>query len=234
MAKEIIGSLYSEASDKFGCGYMQGIYKTIKAEKHDLGVVEKMDVKVIGNLGGYDMANRVYDKYGLSPTIRTFQGGGLEPKIIDEPKCLNSKGGRKGIEGLQPSVQDRVYDSNGISTAITSSFMPSILENKQIVIGGEQKHQSVKKDGICTCLTSSMGRCGGYVPLLLSKYRIRKLTPLECWRLMGFSDEDFHKAEQVNSNSQLYKQAGNSIVKNVLMAIFGQMIEGKEDLKEKC
>ena len=47
---------------------------------------------------------------------------------------------------------------------------------------------------------------------------------------MGFSDEDFHKAEKVNSNSQLYKQAGNSIVKNVLMAIFGQMIEGKEDL----
>lgn len=51
-------------------------------------------------------------------------------------------------------------------------------------------------------------------------YRIRKLTPLECWRLMGFSDQDFHNAEKVNSNTQLYKQAGNSIVKNVLMAIF--------------
>lgn len=61
-------------------------------------------------------------------------------------------------------------------------------------------------------------------------YRIRKLTSLECWRLMGFSDEDFHKAEEVNSNSQLYKQTGNSIVKNVLMAIFGQMIPGKENL----
>lgn len=57
-----------------------------------------------------------------------------------------------------------------------------------------------------------------------SYYRIRKLTPKEVWRLMGFSDEDFHKAEEVNSNSQLYKQAGNSIVKNVLMAIFGKMI----------
>ena len=56
-------------------------------------------------------------------------------------------------------------------------------------------------------------------------YAIRKLTPLECWRLMGFSDEDFHKAEAVNSNTQLYKQAGNSIVKDVLMAIFSQMIE---------
>lgn len=59
--------------------------------------------------------------------------------------------------------------------------------------------------------------------------RIRKLTPKECWRLMGFSDDDFEKAESVNSNTQLYKQAGNSIVKNVLVAIFGQMIEGKED-----
>ena len=55
-------------------------------------------------------------------------------------------------------------------------------------------------------------------------YSIRKLTPLECWRLMGFSDEDFHKAEAVNSNSQLYKQAGNSIVKDVLMAVFRQLL----------
>ena len=61
-----------------------------------------------------------------------------------------------------------------------------------------------------------------------SKYRIRKLTPNETWRLMDFSDEDFHKAEAVCSSTQLYKQAGNSIVRNVLVAIFGQMIPGKE------
>lgn len=53
--------------------------------------------------------------------------------------------------------------------------------------------------------------------------RIRKLTPKECWRLMGFDDESFFKAEKVVSNSQLYKQAGNSIVVNVLMAIFGKL-----------
>ena len=56
-----------------------------------------------------------------------------------------------------------------------------------------------------------------------SQYRIRKLTPKECWRLMAFTDEDFHKAEAVNSNTQLYKQAGNSIVVTVLEAIFRQM-----------
>ena len=60
--------------------------------------------------------------------------------------------------------------------------------------------------------------------------RIRKLTPLECWRLMGFSDEDHNAAEQVGiSNSQRYKEAGNSICVNVLEAIFGQLIPGKEN-----
>ena len=50
--------------------------------------------------------------------------------------------------------------------------------------------------------------------------RIRKLTPKDCWRLMGFDDEDYEKASKVNSDTQLYKQAGNSIVVNVLVNIF--------------
>ena len=62
----------------------------------------------------------------------------------------------------------------------------------------------------------------------VDNYRIRKLTPLECWRLMGFDDEDFRKAEQVNSNTQLYKQAGNSIVVNVLEGILKNLLEGEE------
>lgn len=63
-----------------------------------------------------------------------------------------------------------------------------------------------------------------------TQYRIRKLTPKECWRLMDFSDDYFEKAEKVNSNTQLYKQAGNSIVVNVLASILGQLLKGKEDL----
>jgi DNA (cytosine-5)-methyltransferase 1 len=58
---------------------------------------------------------------------------------------------------------------------------------------------------------------------LSTNYRIRKLTPLECWRLMGCSDEDYYKAKRFNSDSQLYKQAGNSIVVNVLEGIFANM-----------
>ena len=109
-----------------------------------------------------------------------------------KPICLNSKGGRNGIYGLQPSLTDRVYDINGISTACTTStfFMPNVL------ITNENGLEDT------------------------NKMRIRKLTPKECFRLMGFDDEDFEKAAKLNSNTQLYKQAGNSIVVDVLEQLF--------------
>jgi len=66
-----------------------------------------------------------------------------------------------------------------------------------------------------------------------SGYRIRKLTPKECWRLMGFSDDDYERARKAlnerfykgknKSSSQLYKQAGNSIVTDVLYYIFKEL-----------
>lgn len=63
---------------------------------------------------------------------------------------------------------------------------------------------------------------------ILERLRIRKLTPLECWRLMSFTDEDFYKAQQSGvSNSQLYKQAGNSIVVKVLEGIFRNLLKEK-------
>lgn len=61
-------------------------------------------------------------------------------------------------------------------------------------------------------------------------FRIRKLTPKECWRLMGFDDEDFYKAEAVNSNAQLYKQAGNSIVVDVIVKIYEKLFERYGDV----
>lgn len=77
---------------------------------------------------------------------------------------------------------------------------------------------------IAPTLTTTIGHLGFCVPNMegnnLNTLRIRKLTPKECFRLMGFDDEDFYKAEAVNSNTQLYKQAGNSIVVDVLEAIF--------------
>ena len=64
----------------------------------------------------------------------------------------------------------------------------------------------------------------------MNNLRIRKLTPKECWRLMGFDDTDFEKAEVVNSNSQLYKQAGNSIVVDVIVKIYEELFERYGDV----
>ena len=79
---------------------------------------------------------------------------------------------------------------------------------------------NVQKDKVQT-ITTSGGNDRGVV---LNDLRIRKLTPKECWRLMGFDDDDFEKASKVNSNSQLYKQAGNSIVVNVLYYILKELL----------
>ena len=79
--------------------------------------------------------------------------------------------------------------------------------------------------GIAPTLHTMQG--GERQPKIIEKeddMRVRRLTPKECWRLMGFTDEDFKKAHKVNSYTQLYKQAGNSIVVNVLMAIFAEML----------
>lgn len=74
--------------------------------------------------------------------------------------------------------------------------------------------------GICRIEENNMIDNDGY------RYRIRKLTPCECWRLMdiaGENDVNFKAAEAVNSNTQLYKQAGNSIIRSVLMGVFSQL-----------
>ena len=70
-----------------------------------------------------------------------------------------------------------------------------------------------KQDGTTYCLDT------GNAQAIEKDKKIRRLTPLECWRLQGFSDEEFYKAQKVNSDTQLYKQAGNSITVNVMTAI---------------
>ena len=73
--------------------------------------------------------------------------------------------------------------------------------------------------GVCKTLPTSDSQG------VLDNFRIRKLTPKECWRLMGFDDTDFAKAQKINSNTQLYKQAGNSIVVDVLEAILKELLK---------
>lgn len=88
-------------------------------------------------------------------------------------------------------------------------------------------YNQTTNENISQCLTDP---CHG-VHRVFDGVRIRKLTPKECWRLMGFDDSDFDKASQVNSNTQLYKQAGNSIVVNVLEAILSNLDLPKKENK---
>jgi DNA (cytosine-5)-methyltransferase 1 len=118
-----------------------------------------------------------------------------------------------------------------------------VVEIGNIYPSGGQNGNVYNANGICPTLLSGttntkgnggIGSCNApKISMEEPQYRIRKLTPRECWRLMDFTDEDFEKAAQVNSNTQLYKQAGNSIIRNVLVAILGQLIEGKEDAYRK-
>lgn len=174
--------------------------------------------KMVGMLDikGRESIRRVYSPNGLSPTLTTCGGGNREVKI-SEPVI----GAVRGRNPENPS--DRTA---GIPT------------EQRLEIGGDVSNTltTVQKDNV----------------VVEPNIRVRKLTPLEYWRLMGFSDVDFlaakvgsvdvgkeilakypheekrrmSEAERLSkmSNSQLYKQAGNSIVVDVLMAIFKEML----------
>ena len=130
----------------------------------------------------------------------------------------------------------RVQDNGNTCPTLTaeSQEICRIEQVGQISSDNSQYGTVIGENGLCSTLQA--GTHGYANNCIQVQYRIRKLTPRECWRLMDFSDEDFEKAEDVNSNTQLYKQAGNSIVKNVLIAIFGQMISGKDMcyLRDEC
>lgn len=120
-----------------------------------------------------------------------------------------------------------VQDRGNICPTLTAQNQ-DICKIGQISSDKSQYGTVISDDGLSSTLQA--GTHGYANKCIATQYRIRKLTPRECWRLMDFKDSDFEKAQEVNSNTQLYKQAGNSIVKNVLVAIFGQMIDGKENV----
>ncbi len=113
--------------------------------------------------------------------------------------------------------QNRVYDQKGLCPTITQ------------MTGGGREPMIVDE----TITTRPEDKKTAVLPMT-EEYRIRKFTPRECWRLMGYTDTDFEKASKVVSNSQLYKQAGNAIVKQVLMAIFLQLnIQGIKNWNDR-
>lgn len=158
-----------------------------------------------------------------------------------DPKCIqvgNLSGGK--WDKINESCR-RVYSEEGLNPTIHTcqggNTEPKILiknATKQgyvgvVVLGnynpsGYSSGRVVDSSGIAPTV---MENHGTVIATLVNNQPHRKLTAKEYWRLMGFTDEDFEKAAKVNSKTQLYKQAGNSIVVNVLMAIFNNLLKGK-------
>jgi DNA (cytosine-5)-methyltransferase 1 len=190
--------------------------------------------------GVFEQSNRVYHEDGVSPTIMAETNNGIRIATnnkqgyqeVSEGDFINlqyaSSSTRRGRIGEQIAQTICCTDEQGVAVEAPFAYDEqngyarsdgtvgtlttngsSLKHNNRVIVPNDEKTE--KKDNL----------------------RIRKLTPLECWRLMDFDDEDFHKAEAIESNTQLYAQAGNSIVVNCLVAIFGQMFEGKEHIYEK-
>lgn len=120
---------------------------------------------------------------------------------------------------------DRIYDEEGISPTLTQQ-KENIIERTPLKF--LNRNQKNIEGDYAYCIDSC--NTGGIKEISKNNFRIRKLTPKECWRLMGFDDEDFEKAANIpTSNTQLYKQAGNSIVVNVLEKIFNNLLVEKKE-----
>jgi DNA (cytosine-5)-methyltransferase 1 len=191
-----------------------------------LKMVGKLDIK------GHDIIKRVYDPEGLSPTLTTMEGGNRQPKVLDIiPAAIRGRYNENNKIEQQLELK-----SDGITNTLTTVQKDNVIIEPKLVGGiGEknfgtqfrQGNRVYDADAIAMCLNASpVGNAGGNSYLYKVDYKIRKLTPLECWRLMGFSDDDFMKAKNVpTSNSQLYKQAGNSIVVNVLESLLHNLFK---------
>lgn len=153
--------------------------------------------------------DRVYDgnKIGVSvTTVANPYYSVEEPLAYDEQNGYIRKDGTVGTimtDGSSPKKNNRVLVWDGFNQRVRADSE---------VVGTFTRNcgADLKRNGQ-----------GVIEPSL----RIRKLTPKECFRLMGFDDESFHRAEAVNSNTQLYKQAGNSIVVDVLEELFCRMLD---------
>lgn len=172
---------------------------------------------------------RVYDKDYISPSLNCMSGGNREPFIVEEPAVINPL---KGMTKNGWHFEQQVYNKKGITRALKagggSGNIPKVIEHSMTneravdIMRNEQLRQ---EDNVFLEAYEEV-----IEPLERYKNRnkeleIRKLTPKECFRLMDFDDDDFEKAQEVNSNTQLYKQAGNSIVVSVVYYIFKSLIE---------
>lgn len=202
-------------------------------EKYYLSEEKTKKLTLDNDLGGklnmydYNERDRVHSINKVSPTLNTMQGGDRQPKVAVIGNTSNTGYGSENVhsvEGISPTIQARDYKGA-----------------KQIAVReATKKGYAVAEQGDSVNVSyptskTRRGRVGKQVAqtlqagevnqgVVMNDIRIRKLTPLECWRLQGFSDEQFYKAKDSGvSNSQLYKQAGNSVTVNVVDAIVKEL-----------
>ena len=182
--------------------------------------------------------------YATALTARMAKCG-MTDNYIEEPLACASRGRNPDNPSDRtigsPTEQRLEINQNGTTNTITTVQKDNYVVEPKIIqvgnigntnrFGGNPNGGRIyDTQGICACISTMQG--GGLEPKITEQYRIRKLTPRECWRLMGVRDEQFDKLHDI-SNSQLYKMAGNSIVVDVLMAVFKNMLLPNDDeLKE--
>ena len=179
------------------------------------GVVVGNEIKKFGTIEpNFNQSGVVYEIDGIAPTIRAYQGGGLEPKIIQRAHGYN----QGGEHDIAPTLTSNSYHENNVLkiTEATSQGYAEAEIGDSVNLSHPNSKTRRGRVGKQIANTLLTGDSQGVVE---PDFRIRKLTPRECWRLQGFPDWAFDKAQEVNSNSQLYKQAGNSVTVNVISAI---------------
>lgn len=166
---------------------------------------------------------------GCSPTLSTMQGGNREPKILEEQiPCKLNKMPNGHLDRLDNA---KICDvATKTASTVTSRYYKGIGAHKDnmCIVAMRGRNHDKPSDRTAGSLTEqrletnskSLNTVQKDNLVMEKQYRIRKLTPRECGRLMGVSDEDISKMAAVNSNTQLYKQFGNSIVVDVMCAMF--------------
>lgn len=175
----------------------------------------------------------------ISNSIRCGGRGSTKERhdwdIVVEPLCAASRGRNPDNPSDRttgsPTEQSLEINYTGCTNTITSVQKDNyVIEPKVIQVGNiistgnwdnPQRERIHSPSGCSPALNTCQG--GGLEPKILENYRIRKLTARECFRLMGVKDEQFNRLNGI-SNSQLYKLAGNSIVVDVLEAIFKNLL----------
>ena len=175
----------------------------------------------------------VDEKYYISTAMMNyFMGVNQKPSKFPRKERFLSNINRKNqdIANSITTAPGQRPSDNFVKVNLKTQLCNELIE-KGVVTGGEIINHSYTNSEQRDTLDKYIETTNGITPTLTTRpdilgyventpLRIRKLTPLETWRLMGFDDDSFHRAEKVNSNAQLYKQAGNSICVNVLENIF--------------